>query len=98
MNVSAALLMIDFVCQNRHSENSNDYTRKELMIAISELATLCLEAILGSDDAIEWSHCTTEIEFVKEIAETASHSEEPEWAYSQIEGVSLRAVPCPEET
>jgi hypothetical protein len=99
MNIPAALLMIDFVCEHRFSEPlRNDHTRKELLVAISELADSCSEAVEALNDPVEWGHCLSEINLVIDFVEEALKTGNHEYAFSHVQGVSLRAIPSPEDT
>jgi hypothetical protein len=99
MNIHAALLMIDFVCEHRFSEpRCDDQTRKELLFAISELADSCVEAIEALNDPVEWYHCLSEVKLVREFVEEASKTGNHEYAFLHVQGVSLRATPSPGET
>jgi|ERR1051325_7071268 hypothetical protein len=96
VNIDAALLMIDVACENRHMLRK-DESRKLLLVGIYELTDFCLEAIQAVGNPAKWTNCRTEIELVRDLAVEGLKSDNLEKAFNHIQGVSLRAVPSPEE-
>jgi hypothetical protein len=98
VNINAALVLIDFVCRHRSADPPcNDHTRRELLFAISEVADSCVEAIQAMDPSRDTEKCRSEIDLVRDFVEEALKTGNLEYAFQNIQGVSLRATGCPED-
>ena len=68
---------------------------RDLLEAISELADSCVEAIEALDEPLESDKCLTEINLVRAFVEEALKTGNFEYAFRNIQDVSLRATGCP---